>query len=55
MHLPATIRRMRDIAEKGEAPETPVILIGEILVFLIPLVVVMLAIGFGLYYAFGGS
>jgi hypothetical protein len=46
---------MRDVAEKGEAPETPVILIGEILVFLIPLLVVMLAIGFGLYYAFGGS
>ena len=46
---------MYDVAEKGEAPETPVILIGEILVFLIPLLVVMLAIGFGLYYAFGGS
>jgi hypothetical protein len=46
---------MHDIAEKGEAPETPMILVGEILVFLIPLLVVMLAIGFGLYYAFGGS
>jgi hypothetical protein len=46
---------MHDIAEKGEAPETPVILIGELLVFLIPVLVVMLAIGFGLYYAFGGS
>jgi hypothetical protein len=55
MRLPATIRHMRDVAEKGEAPETPVILIGELFVFLIPLVVVMLAIGFGLYYAFGGS
>ena len=55
MHLPATIRRVHDVAEKGEAPETPVILIGELLVFLIPLLVVMLAIGFGLYYAFGGS
>jgi hypothetical protein len=46
---------MHDVAEKGEAPETPVIVIGELMVFLIPLVVVMLAIGFGLYYAFGGS
>jgi len=46
---------MHDVAEKGEAPETPMILIGEIPVFLIPLLVVMLAIGFGLYYAFGGS
>ena len=55
MHLPATIRQLHTIAEKGEAPETPVILIGEVLVFLIPIAVVMLAIGFGLYFAFGGS
>jgi len=54
MHLPAPIRHLHAIAEKGEAPETPVILIGELLVFLIPIAIVMLAIGFGLYYAFGG-
>jgi len=54
MHLPQSIRHVHDVAEKGEAPETPVILIGEIMVFLIPLLVVMLAIGFGLYYALGG-
>jgi hypothetical protein len=55
MRLPASIRHVHEVAEKGEAPETPAILIGELLVFLIPLAVVMLAIGFGLYYAFGGS
>jgi len=55
MHMPPTIRHLHAIAEKGEAPETPVILIGELLVFLIPIAVVLLAIGFGLYYAFGGS
>jgi signal transduction protein with GAF and PtsI domain len=55
MHLPAAIRHLHAVAEKGEAPETPVILIGELLVFLIPIAVVLLAIGFGLYYAFGGS
>jgi hypothetical protein len=54
MHLPASIRRMHAVAEKGEAAETPVILIGELLVFLVPIAVVMLAIGFGLYYSFGG-
>jgi len=54
MHMPQTIRHLHAIAEKGEAAETPVILIGEILAFLIPIAVVMLAIGFGLYYAFGG-
>ena len=47
--------KMAWLAEKGEAPETPVILIGELLVFLVPVATVMLAIGFGLYYAFGGS
>jgi len=55
MHMPHTIRHLHAIAEKGEAPETPVILTGELLVFLIPIAVVLLAIGFGLYYAFGGS
>jgi hypothetical protein len=55
MHLPQSIRHMHAIAEKGEAPETPLILIGELLVFLVPLVVVMLALGFGLYYALGGG
>jgi hypothetical protein len=54
MRLPAPIRHLHAIAEKGEAPETPVILIGELLVFLVPIAIVMLAIGFGLYYAFGG-
>jgi hypothetical protein len=54
MHLPDSIRRMHAVAEKGEAAETPVILIGELLVFLVPVAVVMLAIGFGLYYSFGG-
>ena len=46
---------MHAVAEKGEAAETPVILIGELLVFLVPVAVVMLAIGFGLYYSFGGG
>jgi hypothetical protein len=55
MHLPATFHQLHAIGEKGEAPETPVILIGELLAVLIPIAVVMLAIGFGLYYAFGGS
>jgi hypothetical protein len=52
--MPASIRRMHAVAEKGEAPETPAILLGEIFVFLIPIAIVMLAIGFGLYYSFGG-
>ena len=55
MRLPESIRHLHAVAEKGEAAETPVILIGELMVFLIPIAVVMLAIGFGLYYAFGGS
>jgi hypothetical protein len=55
MHMPADIRRLHRIADKGEAPETPLILIAELLVVLLPILTVMLAIGFGLYYYFGGA
>ena len=54
MHVPATIRQLHRVAELGEAPETPAILIAELVLFLVPVAVVMLAIGFGLYFAFGG-
>ena len=54
MHVPADIKHLQEVAEKGEAPETPAILIAELLVVLIPIAIVMLAIGFGLYYSFGG-
>jgi hypothetical protein len=54
MDVPAEIKHLHDVAEKGEAPETPLILIVELLVFLVPLTIVVLAIGFGLYYSFGG-
>lgn len=54
MHVPAEVRHLHEVAEKGEAPETPAILIGEILLFLIPIAIVMLAITFGLYFALGG-
>jgi hypothetical protein len=45
---------MHKVAEKGESPETPVILVAEVFAFLIPIFIVMLAITFGLYYALGG-
>jgi hypothetical protein len=45
---------MHEVAEKGESPETPVILIAELLLVLIPIATVLLAIGLGLYYAYGG-
>jgi hypothetical protein len=54
MDVPAEIKHLHEVAEKGEAPETPLILIGELLVFLVPIAIVLLAIGFGLYYSFGG-
>ena len=54
MHMPAEVRHLHEVAEKGEAPETPAILIGELLLFLIPIAIVMLAITFGLYFALGG-
>jgi hypothetical protein len=54
MHAPLAIRRLHKVAEKGESPETPVILVGEVLVFLLPIFIVMLAITLGLYFALGG-
>jgi hypothetical protein len=45
---------MQRIAEKGESPETPMILVAEVFVFLVPIAIVMLAITLGLYFAFGG-
>jgi hypothetical protein len=54
MHVSAEIKHLHEVAEKGEAPETPLILIVELLVFLIPIAIVLLATGFGLYYSFGG-
>ena len=54
MHVPAEIKHLHEVAEKGEAPETPAILVAEVFLFLLPVALVMLAIGFGLYYAFGG-
>ena len=54
MHVHAEIKHIHEVAERGEAPETPAILIAELLVFLIPILIVLLAIAFGLYYSFGG-
>ena len=54
MHVPAEIKHLHEVAEKGDAPETPAILVAEVLLFLIPIAIVMLAIAFGLYYSFGG-
>jgi hypothetical protein len=54
MHVPAEIKHLHEVAERGEAPETPAILIAELLVFVIAILIVVLAIGFGVYYSFGG-
>jgi len=54
MHAPLALRRLHRIAEKGEAPETPMILVAEVLVFLVPVFIVMLAITLGLYFSLGG-
>ena len=54
MHAPVALRRLHRVAEKGESPETPVILVAEVLVFLLPIAIVRLAITLGLYCALGG-
>ena len=45
---------MHEVAEKGDAPQTPMILVTEVFMFLLPIAIVMLAIAFGLYFSFGG-
>ena len=55
VNTPVAIRRLHRTAETGESPETPVILVAEVLVFLIPIAIVVLAITLGLYFSFGGS
>jgi len=55
MRAPLAVRRLHRIAEKGESPETPVILVAEVFVFLIPIAIVLLAITLGLYFTLGGS
>ena len=54
MHAPLALRRLHRIAEKGEAPETPLILVAEIFVFVGAVAIVMLAITLGLYFSLGG-
>ena len=41
---------MHDVAEKGEAGETPFILLGGVAAFLAPILVLMLSIAFAVYY-----
>jgi len=54
MHMPADIKHLQDVADKGESPQTPAILVTEVFLFLLPIAIVLLAITFGLYFAFGG-
>ena len=54
MHVPADIKHLHELAEKGDSPQTPMILVSEVFLFLLPVAIVMLAIAFGLYFAFGG-
>jgi len=54
MHAPPAIRRLHRIAEKGEAAETPLILVPEIFVFVGAIAIAMLAITLGLYFSLGG-
>jgi hypothetical protein len=42
------------VAEKGDSPQTPMIVVTEVFLFLLPVAIVMLAIAFGFYFAFGG-
>jgi hypothetical protein len=40
--------RLRDVAEDGESPATPVIVVAAVLVFVVPLVAVLTLLAFGI-------
>lgn len=44
------LHHMHDVAEKGEAAETPFILIGGVFAFIAPVLLLMLSIAFAVYY-----
>jgi hypothetical protein len=39
---------LRDVAENGESPATPVIVVAAVLVFVVPLVAVLTLLAFGI-------
>jgi hypothetical protein len=41
---------LRDVAEEGESPRTPAIVVGAVLAFLLPLAAFLLLLAFLIYY-----
>lgn len=48
------LHHLHEIAERGDAGATPAIALGEVLLFLIPVVAVVLGVAFAAYYLAGG-
>ncbi|MGZ4353272.1 MAG: hypothetical protein ACXVZL_03055 [Gaiellaceae bacterium] len=48
------LHHLHDVAEKGDAGATPAIALGEVLLFLIPVIAVVLGVAFAAYYLAGG-
>jgi hypothetical protein len=44
------LKHLHDVAEKGDSGETPFILIGGLMLYLVPIVCVVTAAGLLLYY-----
>jgi len=49
------LEHLRETADEGESASTPAIVIGEILLFLIPLVAILIGASFLAYYTIGGG
>jgi hypothetical protein len=47
------LEHVHEELEQGDAPETPVIALAEVLLFLVPVVAVILGIAFAAYYLAG--
>lgn len=48
------LHHLHDVAEKGDAGATPAIALGEVLLFLIPVIALVLGVAFAAYYLAGG-
>ena len=49
----AEAHHLHEIEERGEAPETPFIAIGEVALFLVPVLLVIGGLAFAAYYVIG--
>jgi hypothetical protein len=49
-HLKEELEHLHEVAAKGDAPATPAIALGEVMLFLLPIILLILGGTFAAYY-----